>query len=129
MEVQKREKGQVYVRFTVEDTGIGIAEKDRDKIFQSFSQVDGSITRRYGGTGLGLSISKQLVEMMEGQIDFKSRKTWAVDSTLPYRLKKLSLLARWRAVKVKYKYPKQQENLAFYWLKTTGSTKLLQKVC
>ncbi|WP_430883728.1 PAS domain S-box protein [Fusibacter sp. JL216-2] len=74
VEVQKREKGQVYVRFTVEDTGIGIAEKDRDKIFQSFSQVDGSITRRYGGTGLGLSISKQLVEMMEGQIDFKSRK-------------------------------------------------------
>lgn len=73
-DVEQRSEGLTYIRFTVEDTGIGIADKDRDKIFQSFSQVDGSITRRYGGTGLGLSISKQLVEMMNGKIDFTSKK-------------------------------------------------------
>jgi len=73
-DVEQRTEGLTYIRFSVEDTGIGIADKDRDKIFHSFSQVDGSITRRYGGTGLGLSISRQLVEMMQGKIDFSSKK-------------------------------------------------------
>lgn len=52
----------------VEDTGIGIHEKDMPKIFSSFSQGDGTMTRKYGGTGLGLAISKQLVELMGGEI-------------------------------------------------------------
>ena len=73
-EIENRQNASITIRFSVEDSGIGIADRDRDKIFHSFAQVDGSITRRYGGTGLGLSISKQLVEMMNGQIDFTSKK-------------------------------------------------------
>jgi len=62
----------VELLFVVEDTGIGIAEENRQRIFESFSQVDGSFTRRFGGTGLGLAITKQLVELMGGRIWIES---------------------------------------------------------
>ncbi len=56
------------IRFDVIDNGIGLTKEQQQKLFQSFVQADGSITRKYGGTGLGLTISKKLVELMNGKI-------------------------------------------------------------
>ena len=63
---------KIELFFMVVDTGIGIADKDRDKLFKDFSQVDASISRKYGGTGLGLNISKKLVNLMDGDISVDS---------------------------------------------------------
>lgn len=61
-----------HVRIDVSDTGIGIPRDAQDRIFDSFSQADGSTTRKYGGTGLGLAIVKQLVGMMGGHLGLSS---------------------------------------------------------
>jgi two-component system sensor histidine kinase RpfC len=63
---------KVSLKFEVSDTGIGMTEEQRKKIFERFTQADGSITRRYGGTGLGTTISKQLIELMGGAIGVDS---------------------------------------------------------
>lgn len=68
------EKDKITIRFSIQDSGIGISHEQQVKIFQSFSQADNSISRKYGGTGLGLSISKKLLDLMGADLRLSSVK-------------------------------------------------------
>jgi osomolarity two-component system sensor histidine kinase TcsA len=74
IEVMSEYDNTATIKFSVRDTGIGIAPEERKYLFMPFGQVDSSSTRKHGGTGLGLTISKHLVEMMGGSIGFESEK-------------------------------------------------------
>ena len=72
IEKKFKEDNKIMLRFEVSDTGVGISKEQQTNLFSDFSQVDSSITRKYGGTGLGLSISKKLSELLGGSIGVES---------------------------------------------------------
>jgi PAS domain S-box-containing protein len=72
VEVQSRDRDCLALKFTVRDTGIGIAPQKQGLVFQPFTQADGSTARRFGGTGLGLTISSRLIELMRGRVWLES---------------------------------------------------------
>jgi signal transduction histidine kinase/DNA-binding response OmpR family regulator len=76
----KSDQGVCCIRFTVSDTGIGLSEQALQSLFQPFTQADTSISRRFGGSGLGLTICKQLVELMNGEINVERRERGATFS-------------------------------------------------
>ncbi|MBU1108552.1 MAG: response regulator [Candidatus Riflebacteria bacterium] len=70
--VDEESESEVTLHFSIKDTGIGVAPEHLPRLFATFTQVDGSTTRKYGGTGLGLAICKQLTELMQGSIGVNS---------------------------------------------------------
>ncbi|HYF68847.1 MAG TPA: ATP-binding protein [Ohtaekwangia sp.] len=101
----KEHRGMSWVNIEVTDTGVGIPKEKLNTIFESFSQADASVTRRYGGTGLGLTIVKQLVELQNGRIHVVSREhTGSTFSVLiPYQIGKVKKIT---------KTPKQPQKLS-----------------
>ena len=107
VDLVRQEEALFVIRVTVSDSGIGIAEKDKERLFQSFEQAESGTSRKFGGTGLGLAISKRIVELMGGSMwiestpgegasfffDFKVYGRGAVESPLLHLKEKPEILA------------------------------------
>jgi signal transduction histidine kinase len=89
VQVQAVPSGMHMFRLAVSDTGIGIREEDRHRLFTEFEQLESGSTRRYGGTGLGLALTRKITEMQGGSIELESRygegSTFSVILPMAYR--------------------------------------------
>ena len=94
--IVKEQNNKCWVEISVKDTGVGIPAEKLTSIFESFSQADASVTRKFGGSGLGLTIAKQLVEMQNGQIAVKSKENVGTvfTVTVPYTKGKSTQIAK-----------------------------------
>lgn len=92
--LQDETPDKVTLRFTVQDTGIGISDTNQKKLFQSFEQLDSSSTRKYSGTGLGLAIAKRLTDLLGGQMRVESRLDHGSTFWLELSFQKVSTVAK-----------------------------------
>jgi PAS domain S-box-containing protein len=90
VELASQRDEEAYLLFTVSDTGIGIAEDRIDDIFKPFTQIDGSLTRKYGGTGLGLGIVRRLVDLLGGVINVDSQPAQGTELAFTVRCRPLA---------------------------------------
>ena len=107
VKVVEKSDTDALIRFVCSDTGIGIPDHMHKEIFNVFTQVDGSITRKFGGTGLGLAISSRLVKLMDGNISLKSKvdKGTTFNIELPFAIK----VKRSSKAKIQTRVPKEAE--------------------
>ncbi|MDO7907837.1 response regulator [Paenibacillus sp. JX-17] len=110
--------GRILLEFTVKDTGIGISAEKKDKLFQPFSQLDSSMTRKYGGTGLGLAICKTLVQMMGGDIGVNSVENEGASFTFTVSFAQqaeedllITGAEEWSPVQIEQRLPEQVPNV------------------
>ncbi len=120
IEKLSKNKGKALLKFTVEDTGIGMTKQQLSKIFQPFTQADLDTTRKYGGTGLGLTISKQYVELMNGELKVESQKDKGTTFSFSIELEEIpsatpSLQDRFSTFTI-YKYALQKQNISDLYL-------------